>query len=326
MNPIERRVVQLLTMDYKVLPTDSMKRPTINGWQKWDTNPVTLENFPLTFAKAVGVGFVTGGPMGITALDFDLKYSFRSRLYSDFEKQVPEELLAKMYIQKTKNGGYHWIWKCPGRRFGNLKLAQRHTTAVEKDVVYNDMYNDPKTRDFALKAASNFKYKVLIETRGEGGMVVLNPSPGYSYVSGTLQEISVEEHDFLIDLARSNDETGEFKVDANTENRTYDGVNPFNEFNRRGDGLQLMYDSGWECEYEQGKNVRLRRPGRDASSSSAIYDKDSNILKVFSTSTQFDTSIHYRPADIFILLEADGNTGLAFSLLCKLGYNVEIDI
>ena len=73
----------------------------------------------------------------------------------------------------------------------------------------------------------------------------------------------------------------------------------------------------------RGKSIRLKRAGNPKSGSSALFDTDSRILNVFSTSTCFDVNRGYSPTDIFVLLECEGDLSLAFRKLVAEGFGEE---
>ena len=320
--PIITQARKLVKKGYNVIPVNSEKEPAIRTWSV--DKQVTLENVDLIFNRLTyGVALLMGGNKGLTALDFDLKYSpIPEELYKRFCDSIPQDLRDKMYIQKTRNGGYHWIWSCPSQKAGNQKLAQRLTTPEEKHQVYLENFYNPVTKAAALKIALNYKVKVLLETRGHGGYVLFPPTPGYEYISGKIEEISLKEHDFILGMARS---FNEYFEPSNTNKGVHKsgGINPFDEYDKRGDALGLLLNHGWTVVFENDRTVRLKRPGDDSSSSSALYDKNSKILNVFTTSTIFENGKGYSPASVFTVLECEGDATAAYRELCKLNFNVE---
>lgn len=322
---IIKKAKALLSKGYSIIPVNGSKLPTMKEWGIYQVKPMELDQVERHFKDAFGIGMLMGGKKGLTGLDFDLKYSLTSDFYDRFKSLIPISLLKKMYVQSTRNGGFHWVWSCPERIEGSQKLAQRLTTPEEKHEVYIEAFNNPVTRPSALKIASNHKVKVLLETRGEGGYILVTPSPGYDHVFGKVNTITPEEHDLILETARQFNEYVEVKRDFRMFNKTENGVNPFEEFKERGDAPKLLIDNGWSVTYENNQIIRFRRPGKDASPSSAIYDKDSRVFSVFSTSTQFDTNRGYSPASLFIELEADGDAILAYQKLCDLGYNLKVE-
>jgi hypothetical protein len=95
---------------------------------------------------------------GLEILDFDLKHDPQKTVYSDFctiLKQYDPGLFAKVAIQATKSGGYHFWYYCPDSISPNIQLAKK-------------------------AGASGY----CIETRGNGGIAFVHPSPGYEVLQG----------------------------------------------------------------------------------------------------------------------------------------------
>lgn len=310
---------------YSVIPVNTEKVPSIKNWGIFQTRPMTEQECEINFKNCWGIALLMGGIKKCSAADFDLKYDLSGDLFERFKSKLPNSLLKKMYVQTTKNKGYHFIFSCD-KVEPNQKLASRYTTAYEKHSTYMEAFEDAKTRDKALKVASNDRVRVLIETRGgddkiSGGYVVMSPSPGYEYVYGKINHISIEEYDLIMDTARSFNDVVEERKDVRLENYNRDWtLSPFADFNERGDVLQILLDNGWE-EVKGGnrKSVRLKRPGK-SSSSSALYDTETRLFNCFSTSTGFDVNRAYTPSDVLIELECEGDLTVAFKRLIEMGY------
>lgn len=313
---------------FSVIPVTTEKVPAIRNWGIWQTRPMTEAECEQHFKNCYGIALLMGGTNKLTAIDFDLKYDLSSDLFKRFKESLPIALLEKMYVQTTKNKGFHFIFSCP-KVEPNQKLASRYTTADEKHQTYIQAYQDPKNKDRALKMASNDKVRVLIETRGGsptvcGGYVLVSPSPGYSHLYGKIKEITEEEYNMILETARSFNEAMEEKKDIRLDKYKEWKLSPFTDFNERGDVLQVLFDSGWvECKGGYGNSIRLARPGAVTSASSALFDPVSRLFNCFSTSTLFDVGRSYSPSDVFIELECEGDVSLAFKKLVSLDYGEE---
>lgn len=304
---------------YSVIPVTSNKVPAIKEWKEFQSRPMTGDECEKYFKNCFGIALLCG-VNNVTAIDFDLKYDMSKDLFERFKEKIPKDLLKKMYVQSTRSKGYHFVFTCD-KVEGNQKLASRYTTEYEKHETYMDSFRDPVRRKRALKTALNDKTRVLIETRGLGGYICINPTPGYRNIYGKLTHISEEEYDILMSIAREFNDTREVKKDIRTTKYDEWTLSPFTDFNQRGDTLYLLSMSGWNTVGRQhGKSVRLKRPGQVHSNSSALYDTDTRILNVFSTSTGFDVGKGYTPVDVFIELEAGGDVSLAFKKLVEKGY------
>lgn len=156
------------------MPVTVKKQPVVKGWQ------TLFKKHNLINCEAVGLvcGKLSGN---VEVIDIDLKYSLDGLLYENYKRLINEinpEIIKKLVIQKTMNGGYHFIYRCE-KIEGNLKLASRSTTNDEKNKTYLEELSKGATKEESKKRATNDKVRVLLETRGEGGMIVCYPSKGY---------------------------------------------------------------------------------------------------------------------------------------------------
>ena len=312
-----------------VIPVNSMKKPSISNWGELQTRPMTEQEINRNFKRCHGIALLMGGIPNLFAADFDLKYSLNPNLYNEIKERIPIEILQKTYVQKTKNNGFHWIYKVPiSRLVGNEKFANRYTTAFEKHKIYLEYYSDPKTRDVAIKTAANHKSLVLLESRSGspercGGYVLMPPTEGYEYVYGKISTLTEQEYDLLIEVFRSFNEVKELgKVDS----KSYDGVewklSPWDDYNERGDVVALLNGIGWTIMDENVKNIRFKRPGAE-SGSSALFDKDTRIFNCFSTSTSLSVDKGYNAAGLFTEIECDGDSKLAYRSLIDLDFGIK---
>lgn len=304
---------------FSVIPVNSEKNPAIFTWTEFQKRPMTEEECDLHFKDSWGIALLMGGQKKLTALDLDLKYSEDKFFLENYKKKIGGKLLKRFYVQTTKNNGLHFIFSSD-KVENNMKLASRETSPEEKNEVYVDNYENLRTRGKALKIALNHKSLTFLETRGEGGYVVLAPSPGYEKVFGKIGHLSEIEYDELMSTSRSFNEFAELHKDYKVEKYRNSDINPFEEFIERGDVLNVLLENGWE-EVKDSKNyVRLKRAGNPSSKSSALYDKVTKVFTVFSTSTNFDPNRGYSAASVFVKLEADDDVDLAYRLLINKGF------
>lgn len=309
------------------MPVKANKQPLIKGWQT-STDKHNLSN-------CEAVGLVCGTPSGgIEAIDIDEKYSLDGKLFEKYKKHIhslDDALLKKLVVQKTKSGGYHFIYRC-SKISGNLKLANRHTTKEEKQATFDLTYNlelsnsrpDDEARKRAQKAADNDKVRVLFETRGEGGYIMCFPSKGYDIIHNdyySITEITPEERDLLHGVARQfNEVIEEYSTPAKKTSTKISGLSPFDDYNERGDVVALLQEHGWRVVGRKGSKTVFLRPGQTTSQSSGNYDHDKNWFSVFTTSTEFEPTKAYRPCYVFSTLECNGDFSLAAKKLSELGF------
>ena len=312
---------------FSVIPVTAEKNPAIHTWTEFQKRPMTDEECEKYFKDVWGIALLMGTSKKLTALDLDLKYSNDKFFLENYKKEIPNKLLKKFYVQTTKNHGMHFVFSSDVVE-NNQKLASRETTVEEKHEVYIDNYKNLRTRGKALKIALNHKSLTFLETRGEGGYILIHPSPGYEPVYGKIQHLTAEEYENVMVISRSFNEYEELNRDFKIEKYRNSDINPFEEFNNRGDVLKILYDNGWEDvpggQKLNSKSVRLKRAGNPSSKSSALFDKETRVFNVFSTSTNFEANRGYSAASVFVLLEADGDTEYAYKLLIEKGFGEKL--
>lgn len=313
------------TAGYSVIPVGTNKIPTIKGWRDFQKRVMTEEECEKHFEKAHGMALICGGEHNLTALDFDLKYDNSGDFMERYKSKIPKELLKKMSVNRTQSGGYHWIFSCPDVTEGNQKLACRFTTADEKHQTYMEHFENPLTKIKALKIASNDISRVLLETRADGGYILIPPTKGYTHVYGKISTITKEEYDILIYTAREFDEIR--KIDKKDSSRNIHNdvwkVSPFDDYNQKADVVHLLEMNGWKViGNKYSKNIRFKRPGK-SSASSALLDTTTKIFNCFSTSTSLDSTKGYNPSSLFIHYECNDDTGLAYKKLVEMDYGIK---
>ncbi|HHH76075.1 MAG TPA: bifunctional DNA primase/polymerase, partial [Phycisphaerae bacterium] len=138
------------------------KRPAVGRWKRYQkTLPTEAEMSAWMSNNPDAVCIVCGQASGnLEAIDFD----GGGELFSAWKKHIPADLLKKLLIEITPSGGFHVIYRGKVLISGNLKLAQRK--------------NGNKT-------------ETLIETRGEGGLILCAPTEGYKVIQGDISNPSL---------------------------------------------------------------------------------------------------------------------------------------
>lgn len=308
------------------MPVRANKQPIVKEWQS-SAQKHNLKN-------CEGVGLVCGKLSGgLEVIDIDCKYDLTGKLFENYKRLIHDtdkSLLNKLAVQKTKGGGYHFIYRCKIIS-GNLKLANRPTTKEEKEFTYKETYEfelkksteDAKAKLIADKASQNDKVRVLIETRGEGGYVMCFPSLGYEFIFGDfylIQEITPEERDILHGIARQFNEVVEEYVVPKFKQEKIKGLSSFEDYNKRGDIIALLEGHGWKIVQQKGKKTVFLRPGQTTSQSSGNFDHEKNWFSVFTTSTEFEPQTAYLPYAVFSVLECKKDFSEASKRLYELGF------
>ncbi|MGW6498563.1 phage/plasmid primase, P4 family [Nonomuraea angiospora] len=234
------------------------------------------------------------------------------------------------YMEVTPGGGIHILYRVDGPVAGNTKLARRPATAAE------------------LAENPDDKYKVLIETRGEGGWVVLAPSAGTVHETGrawhivaggpsTIPTITAAERDLLHQLATVFDQipaAGEAPAAPSSTLFTQpapawddeDGVSPGDDFNARTTWDELLIPRGWTRLWTGSDGITYWcRPGKRMGVSATTGRGGADNLFVFSTSTEFEAERPYDRFGAVAHLDYRGDHSAAAKALQSQGYGVRVE-
>ena len=232
-------------------------------------------------------------------IDFDN----HGELFEAWLRNVPSEIVDRVCIEQTPSGGYHVAYQCDGKISGNMKLAQRN-------------------RDD--------KRQTLIETRGEGGLVLCAPGDGYVVRQGDYADLPVltaDEREKLLVAAWQLNEVFEQKVDDDSDFINMGmgfSTRPGDDFNERGNVRELLISHGWTPCGRGGENEYFRRPGKKAPGQSASLKN--NVFYVFSSNASpFEPSRAYSPFAVYTLLEHGGDYAEATQALLEHGYGKRDD-
>ena len=162
----------------------------------------------------------------------------------------------------------------------------------------------------------------LIETRGEGGLFLCAPTPGYELIQGDFTELPVlteTERELLLEAAWAlNQYVPDVVVGPPTVSATDAEGRPGDDFNKRGDIRELLQRHGWSPVKTVGENEYWRRPGKTSGWSATLKG---NVFYVFSGSASpFEQDRAYVPFSVFALLEHGGDFATAASALRGQGF------
>lgn len=293
-----------LNAGLSVLPADRTLKCPRGKWKEWQERLPTAEEERAWFAnKQDAVCIVCGKVSGnLEVLDFDNK----GELFSKWKESIPADLLAKLVIEQTPSGGYHVAYRCADDICGNIKLAR----GVRDD-----------------------KTVTLIETRGEGGLVLCAPTEGYTIQSGdyvNLPRLTAEERVTLLNTAWRMDEAKHGPQP--TQNDMPSGFSlfepnpssfeqrPGDDFNFRGDVRGLLEHHGWKSlGIQPDGNEYWRRPGKETDGNSATL-KDGVFYVFSSNAAPFEANRGYAPFTVYALLEHNGAYNEAAAKLLEWGY------
>jgi len=179
------------------------------------------------------------------------------------------------------------------------------------------------------------RLRALIETRGEGGLVVVAPSGERIHPSGkpyvllagrisTIASITYEERQVLFSVARSFDQMP--PEDLLTCGQPHAravrtrGERPGDHYNRRASWAEVLEPHGWRALYARDGESYWQRPGKQGSAISATTNyRESDLLYVFSTSTPFEAGRAYSKFAAYAILEHGGDFSAAARALAARG-------
>lgn len=285
---------EYLALGLNPVPTDKGKVPLR---EKHSSVMMTEEEIEEYDFEDIGIstGLISGG---LEAIDFDLKNSDDpKKVMKDFKSKVSLSLLEKLTVQKTKNNGYHFIYRC-------------------EDV------------SSSRKLAKNAKGEAIIETRGEGGYIKCAPSDGYELIQGSFDNIPIispEERLSLFISAKMLNETliKEAKKQRTHEDNTY--LKKFPDYNEDETiGLEILEKYGWTMHSEDNIWYNMTRPDSTSKELHAGYHKEGKFFYCFSTAQDvFETERPYNNHAIYAELECEGDYRKAYAKLYEMGYGDE---
>jgi hypothetical protein len=281
-----------------VLP-DGRKRPAVR-WRVYQHRLATPREIARWFGnKECGLALITGTISGgLEALDFDNRaiYQAWSERMRQWGYGALSDRLIRSYLEATPHG-VHLLYSCCSAE-KNQKLA-----SVPVD--------GPK------------RVRTLIETRGEGGLVVVAPSGGRVHPSGkpyvllaggipTIPALTAEERQILFSVARSFDQTTPRHVlsDVPQHGRMApaQGERPGDRYNRRASWAEVLEPHGWKRLSARDGESYWQRPGKqDIGVSATTNYRGSDLLYVFSTSTVFEAGKAYSKFAAYAILEHRGD-------------------
>ncbi|MFQ6026237.1 MAG: bifunctional DNA primase/polymerase [Dehalococcoidia bacterium] len=286
---------------------DGSKAP-LGNWGKYQRERPSRQQVADWYGPRTGLGLVCGPISGnLECLEFDdpSTYDAYKELAAASGLGGLVERLESAYLERSPSGGIHWLYRC-SEISGNTKLAGK--------------------RD------GSGRVKVLIETRGQGGYIIIAPSHGGVHPSGqpyrllrgaveSIPTISPDEHRALWELAQSFDLLPKPPArESEAAPDTFPGDRPGDAFNARGSWSSILEPQGWQLIYQRDGVGYWRRPGKDYGISATTNWNGSGLLYAFTTSTLFESQKGYTKFAAYALLFFYGDCATAARSLARLGY------
>jgi hypothetical protein len=265
---------------------DGSKSPRLSSWKRFQqerADEVRIQQM----CTGTGLAFIGGAvSAGLECLDFDSGEAFDAFVELCRASDLGEllERVANGYHERTPHGAHLW-YRCPAAQ--------------------------------TTKLARSAEGKCKIETRGEGGYAIVAPSHGrvhetgesYELVAGGVESIvsiSTEERELLHGVARALDERAEpdaVMVEPELAPDPECGERPGDEWARVTSWVELLEPRGWKRLFIRHDVTYWRRPGKPRGISATTNYAGSDLLYVFSTSTEFEANRGYGKFGAYALLE-----------------------
>lgn len=260
---------------FACLPTKENKAPASNTWKDG-----VLTGYENTY----GIGIICGKISdGLECLDFDNHFGDAKENISAFISEVRDIFdKYKLPIESTVSGGYHLLYRCD-KVGGNQKLASRPKLESER-----------------------WRPDAIIETRGEGGYFVADPTPGYKVIRNDLldvQTITTDERERMIEVAKSFNTWNEpTKTDFESRDK------PGDVFNGKVEAIDQMRGALQRAGWTEVKDGQWRRPGKKDGISATLGRVADNVFYNFSANGHpFNEGGGYTPFQVISLLDYNGD-------------------
>ena len=297
--------LKYLAAGLAVLPADrTLKRPDM-AWKNYqERRPTECEVNAWFSNRHDALCLVCGKTSGnLEVIDFDN----HGELFDAWQNAVPTDLKSKLVIENTPSGGFHAAYQCDDSVCGNVKLAQ---------------------------GIRNDKIVTLIETRGEGGLILCSPSDGYTLTQGDYADLPIltaEERDVLLNAARQLNEIKEeehsaLPVTALSDFTMYEPdyshfeKRPGDDFNERINFGEMLTYYGWKLLRTLPDETQYwQRPGKVGDQHSATL-KDGIFYVFSSNAAPFEPNKGYTAFSAFALLRHNGDFSKAAADLLEQGF------
>jgi len=322
---MKEQAIQYRNAGLSVLPANpQLKFATLPQWKQYQLRLPTEAEVQGWFNNGQsGLCIVTGAVSGnLEMIDFDLQAELFEPWYLRVQEAAPD-VLPRLVIETSQSDGRHVIYRCSSAICGNLKLAQRKLgfSSGEEVVIGGKTYRPRQDKE------GNWHIVLtLIETRGQGGLFLCAPTPGYTIIQGDLTNLPVltaPERELLLEAAWS---LNEYIPDPEATPQAViptDTLRPGDDYNARGDVRSLLQSHGWTC-VKGGQNEYWRRPGKTVGWSATLKN---NVFYVWSTNASpFESQKPYSPFSVYALLEHSGDFSRAAAELSRQGYGQKPEV
>jgi hypothetical protein len=288
------RCNKLIDDGFSLIAVGENKVP-FGPWKENQTKAFTKDEFLKQYnnPKAGGTGLVTGY-QNLEVIDIDLKVLptvlEQKTFWDDYLQFLKDSIFdfeSKFVIVKTRNAGFHILYKCSYIE-GSKKIATQKNS------------------------------EALIESRGDRGYVFIynNFIQGKDYTD--IQEITVEDRKILWDISKYYSYVEDVPEPKLKEIKHYEiGVTSWDDYNNKTRVWDLI-SSEFTIVRQMKDMTIIRRNGAKSPHSGYIYSN--NRMYLFSTGTRYESNKLYSPFLIYAVQYHGGIIENAYKQLLKNGY------
>jgi len=264
-------IIAKISTFVNTIPTKN-KIPVISSWKEFQKRRITKEEYIDWFQKGLynsQFAVLMGGINKLVCIDFDNKIEDLEKIFKESYSYLIHKKI-EFYSERTPSGGFHIILKCDDAE--NFKSE---------------------------KIAINSKEEAFIETKGEGGYVVVNPSPDYDIINKNMSFIEFLEN------ARPADELSILQFLEFLKNYSYkkeikkneviienNDKNLFKNDEEKNKALNFLLNefmqAGWKVLKETDNWLEIQRPGGDGITG-GINKKEVFYYNFSTNAKNFDT-------------------------------------
>ena len=279
---------------FSIIPVDEHKRP-IGQWKQYQQQSRTKEE--LDSLNSPLYGAVTGYN-GLEVIDVDCKVilsiSEQNEFFNEFLnllKDNIDDFDLKFVIAKTKNRGYHILYRCDTIQ-GNTKIAK-------------------------LKGCK----EAIIESRGIGGMVVIYDNMLSNLQYSEVKKISEQDRQILWEICKIYNDVSEVEEPKEIQSKEPTigelKISVWEDYNNRTRIWDLISDE-FSIVKKLSDKTLIKRNGAKSLTSGTMFA--SNKIFLFTTGTQYPNEKPLSPFDIYAIKYCNSNYTRAAKELYQKNY------
>jgi hypothetical protein len=283
--------LEYISYGLSAVPANVLKKHPDIEWEEFQKRLPTLQNTNCWIYNNICIicGKVSGN---LLMIDFDQQ----GKAFPKWKELIGTNILNRLVIETSQSGGLHAVVRSEAAVPGNQRLAV------------------------------DTERKVLIETRGEGGLFLCAPSKGYKLIQGSFDKIPIFPESDIEILLQAAKYLNEYKPQPKPEQKPFTpsfhaGSNPCTAYNEHGidhfrNELQKF---GWTYYRTTSEYEEWSRPGRN--NKSATICLEAPVFRTWSTNAvPFEHEKDYSLYDAYALLSHNGNDSEAVKQLVADGF------